>query len=95
MSNITDKLNDEMIDAHMRPFIIVADDCYERMMFKLKNGERFVKSFTDMVCPHKDPEKDCDCKYKINFLQDGSIVRYNFGVKQTIIPCWLAKYYSS
>jgi hypothetical protein len=52
--------------------IVVTDDPYERMYTRLKNGERYVKTFRG-VCPHKNKEK-CKCKFSLNFLENDVIM---------------------
>ena len=53
------------------------------MMKALKNGARFVKTYTSF-CPHKNGV-GCMCPFNINFLEDGNILRINKGVKKPVL----------
>lgn len=56
-----------------QPFFVINDEGYNRMMDKLQNGERYVKSF-----PYKckaSCQAECSCPFQINFLKDGRMVR--------------------
>jgi hypothetical protein len=54
------------------PFPVLNDIAYNRMMFKLENGERYVKSYYG-VCKDRN---NCKCKFNLNFLdKDGMMVR--------------------
>ena len=74
-------ITQEMLDK--QPIYCVDDAAYERMMNSLKNGERFVKTYTSF-CPHKNGA-DCDCPFNINFLEDGAIFRVNGGLKKPVV----------
>ena len=71
----------EILDR--QPFYCVDDVAHERMMKTLKNGERFVKTYTSF-CPHKNGV-GCECPFNINFLEDGHILRINKGVKKLVL----------
>jgi hypothetical protein len=63
--------------------IVVSDDAYQRMYTKLKNGERYVKSFKDR-CPHNDKDS-CDCEFMLNFLENDVVMGlrdYGNGMKK-------------
>ena len=55
------------------PFFVLNDEAYNRMMTQLHNGERYIKSYLH-TCPHKKVE-ECKCKFYLNFLQNGEMVR--------------------
>jgi len=65
-------------DNHQnQPFYVVEDAAYDRMMEKLVGGERYVKTYLT-VCPETCKCK-CNCKFFLNFLKDGDIVRVSNG----------------
>ena len=72
-----------------QPIYCVPDDAYARMMTRLQNGERYVKTYLG-VCPHVEEsgEENCKCPFNINFLhpESGQIVRSNSGVIKPVLP---------
>ena len=72
--NVEEQLNSQ-------PFYVVTDDAYERMMSKLMNGDKYVKTYIG-VCPHK--KNECVCRFNLNYLQNNSIVRCNQGVVKKV-----------
>ena len=76
--------NDPIVN-HLKnqPFYVMDTPSYDRMINKLKGGERFVKSFVG-VCPHKS-RNDCHCHFHLNFLNnDGDMVRVVDGVVKPV-----------
>jgi hypothetical protein len=73
-----------------QPFFLVDDEAYERMMNKLKSGEKFVKTYLG-VCPH--PKKqDCKCEYFNNYLdEDGDMVRNVNGTIKPVLSLTILK----
>ena len=67
-----------------QPFYVIEDEGYERMMFKLKTGQRYVKSFVG-VCPHRE-KNDCKCEFALNFLDSkGNMVRCVKGQQKFVL----------
>jgi len=67
-----------------RDFYLMQDKSYNRMMAKLESGERYVKSFLG-DCPHRNNRK-CDCKFFLNFLDDGVMTRVVNGKRKFVVP---------
>ena len=68
-----------------QPFFVINDEGYNRMMERLRGGERYAKSFMG-VCPHQD-SADCRCKFFINFLdKEGNMVRVVNGEVKPVVP---------
>jgi len=71
-------------DNHSKqPFYVVDDEAYDRMYEKLVSGERYVKTYLG-VCPETYKSK-CTCKFFLNFLKDGDIVRVSNGELKNVL----------
>jgi hypothetical protein len=71
-------------DNHSKqPFYVVDDEAYDRMYEKLVSGERYVKTYLG-VCPETCKCK-CTCKFFLNFLKDGDIVRVSNGELKNVL----------
>jgi hypothetical protein len=71
-------------DNHSKqPFYVVDDEAYDRMMEKLVGGERYVKTYL-AVCTETCKCK-CNCKFFLNFLKDGDIVRVSNGELKNVL----------
>jgi len=62
-------------DNHSKqPFYVIEDEAHARIYATLSRGEvRFVKSYLG-ICPETCKCK-CNCKFYLNFLKDGKMVR--------------------
>ena len=56
---------------------------YDRMYQKLKNGSRFERSFTSVVC-EKDASGKCICPKMMNVLKDDRIIRIANGTQKPV-----------
>jgi hypothetical protein len=73
-----------------QPFFVVEDAGYNRMMKKLKGGEKSVKTFLT-VCPHSS-KQDCKCEYFSNYLdEDGDMVRNDNGTIKPVFSLTMIK----
>jgi hypothetical protein len=66
------------------PFCVINDEAYDRMFATLqRNEERYVKSYLHM-CPHQNKD-ECKCKFYMNFLKDGKMVRVMNGELKDVL----------
>jgi len=73
-----------------QPFFVVDDAGYNRMMKKLKDGEKSVKTFLH-GCPHRSKE-DCKCEYFSSYLdEDGDMMRNVNGTIKPVISVTMLK----
>jgi hypothetical protein len=67
-----------------QPVFLITQSSYTRMFNLLSSGEEsFVKSYLS-TCPHMY-KKDCKCKFFLNFLKDGKMVRLVDGQLKEVI----------
>jgi len=81
-----------------QPFYVVEDESYNRMMTKLQEGEKYIKTYSH-PCPHmhlgiERAKEECNCHFQLNFLRDGKLIRTNNGVVKPVFSesiFWAAK----
>jgi hypothetical protein len=73
-----------MTELNNQPFFVIENESFDRMLFSLLNGEKFVKLYIS-TCPHR-VKTDCKCLFSLNFLnQNGKMVRCSNGKLKRVI----------